>query len=254
MMPMLFSASTAEPNFNFGHLVTGNNAKKECTRCGTCCLKGGPALHYEDRVLLSKNFLTLEHLVTIRKGEPVFSPEAEAPEPATSEFLKIKGKGNEWSCFFFDKENAACAIYSHRPLECSLLKCWETADIEKAAGRNLISRHDIIAPNDPVLPFIKEHDDACSLQNLDRLLSALNKENSRQQALRDLTALVNTDMAIRAHACARFRFSLELELFFFGRPLFVLLDQFGIETRQENGGCSLSLASSMTSAKLVKRM
>ena len=227
--------------------MTGNTTKTACARCGTCCRKGGPALHYEDRTLLQNNFLNLEHLITIRKGEPVFSPAAANPEPAESEIIKIKGKGAEWTCFFFKEKDAACAIYDHRPLECSLLKCWETADLEKIAGRNLISRHDIIAPHDPVLPFIKKHDDKCSLEELDRLLSAVNLENTRQQAVTDLTALVNTDMALRTHVHARLHLSLDLELFFFGRPLFIILNQFGLEVHEENSVYRLSLASAPSS-------
>ena len=233
--------------------MTANTTKTECDRCGTCCIKGGPALHYEDMNLLQSNILNQEHLITIRKGEPVFSPGAEKPEPAKSELVKIKGKGIEWICFFFKEEEAACAIYENRPLECSLLKCWETADLEKVAGQKLLSRHDIIAQNDPLLPFIIKHNDTCPLENLDRLLAAMNRKNSRQQALADLTLLVNADMTIRARAYARFNFSLGLELFFFGRPLFKILDQFGLKTYEKNGVWSLYQASSVSSAMLANQ-
>jgi hypothetical protein len=62
--------------------------------------------------------------------------------------------------------------------------------------------------------------------------------------MNDLTRLVNTDLAIRSQAIAELHFSLDLELFFFGRPLFKILDQFGINTHEKNGFCSLSLPSS----------
>ena len=231
--------------------MTGNKTKTECDRCGTCCIKGGPALHYEDRTLLLNNCLAQEHLITVRKGEPVFSLSAENPEPAHSEIVKVKGRGSEWTCLFFQEKDASCAIYEHRPLECSLLKCWDTADLEKVAGRSLLSRYDIIAPHDPLLPFIKNHDERCSLENLALLLSAVSREGSQQQAITDLTGLVNTDMAIRSQAYAKSRFSLDLELFFFGRPLFKILNQFDIETHEENGICNLSLASSLSSATLA---
>ena len=29
--------------------------KTECERCGTCCMKGGPALHLEDKKMNMKN-------------------------------------------------------------------------------------------------------------------------------------------------------------------------------------------------------
>lgn len=232
-------------------MMTANTTKTECDRCGTCCINGGPALHYEDITLLQNNIVHREHLITIRKGEPVFSPGAEKPEPAESELVKIKGKGIEWVCIFFKEKEAACAIYDQRPLECTLLKCWETNDLEKVAGQKLLSRHDIIAPDEQLLPFLTKHDDICSLENLDRLLTALDFENSQQQAIIELTALVNAEMALRAQAHARFHLSLDLELFYFGRPLFKILDQFGIMTYEENGVCRLYRASSLSSERLA---
>ena len=217
--------------------------KTECDRCGTCCTKGGPALHYEDSPLLHNNLLTPEHLITVRKGEPVFTLSDGNPRPALSEIVKIKGSGPEWTCLFFRAEKSECAIYEHRPLECSLLKCWDTADVERIAGRNLMNRYDIVAPHDPVRPFIKLHEDICSLENLAQILSALERKDSHQQALSALTSLVNSDLAIRSQALERFRFSLDLELFYFGRPLFTFMNQFGIHTHEENGVCSLSLSS-----------
>ncbi len=230
--------------------MTENKQKTECDRCGTCCLKGGPALHYEDRWLVQNNHLQLEHLITIRKGEPIFSLGAEMPEASQTEVIKMKGKGSEWTCFFFDEQEASCTIYKQRPLECSLLKCWDTAALEKVAGRNLLCRTDIIGPHDPLLQFIERHEEKCSLKNLGSLLSEVRQENSEQQAQNFLTDLVNSDLAIRTQAYAKYRFSLDLELFFFGRPLFKILQQFGLATREENGICSLAIDPSLPAARL----
>jgi Fe-S-cluster containining protein len=225
--------------------MSKNIIKTECDRCGTCCTKGGPALHYGDKKLLLNNRLKPEHLLTIRKGEPVISLSTENPEPAQSEIVKLKGRGSEWACLFFQKNEAKCTIYEERPLECTLLKCWETKDLEQVAGKSLMSRFDIIAPHDPIIPFIEASDEQCSLERLPRLLSALSRENTRLQAMADLTSLVNADLAIRLQAFAEFHFSLDLELFYFGRPIFKILDQFGITTHEANGTCSLSLAPSL---------
>lgn len=228
-----------------------NKTKQECDRCGTCCTNGGPALHNGDMVLLQDNWLNPEHLITIRKGEPVFSPTADKPEPAVSEIIKIKGQGVEWTCLFFHENDATCEIYEHRPLECSLLKCWDTDELEKIAGKNLLNRRDIIAPHDPVLAFVEIHDEKCGLEKLAHLLAALNKKDSQQQVLTDLTSLVNTDLTIRSQACARFGLSLDLELFFFGRPLFKILNQFDLVMHEHNGVFRMSLTSSRNSATLV---
>ena len=243
------SANTVEQSSSFQtniQIITVDTIKTECDRCGTCCEKGGPTLHYEDRTLLQNNLLKPEQLITIRKGEPVFSLDAEDPTPAQSELVKIKGSGSKWTCMFLQENEAACTIYEHKPLECSLLKCWDTLDLEEVAGINLLSRYDIIATHDPVLPFIKIHEEKCSLENLNLLLSALNREYSQPQAITDLTALVNSDLAIRSQAYAKYRFGLDLELFYFGRPLFKILEQFGLKPLEKNGICSLSLDSAVS--------
>jgi Fe-S-cluster containining protein len=209
--------------------------KTECDRCGTCCLKGGPALHHEDMKLLRNGLIKPGHLITVRQGEPVFSLNARHSEPARSELVKIKGTGREWTCLFYMATETSCAIYRDRPLECSLLKCWDTMDLENVAGRNLISRYDILAPQDPLLPFIKTHDEICSLAHLGPLLAAVKKKKSHHQAMIDLTELVQRDLEIRTRAYGTFHFSLDLELFYFGRPLFTILSQFGIDAHEERG-------------------
>ena len=224
------------------HMIE-NKRQEECRCCGTCCTKGGPALHDRDRKLLECNLLEPGQLITIREGEPVFTLTAETVQPARTEIIKIKGRGSEWSCLFYGKERKSCLIYESRPLECTLLKCWDTAELEKVAGRNLLSRHDIIADDDPVLSFMALHDRECSLKDLQQILAGIAGEKSRRQALLDLAGLVNKDLTIRGRACGELNLDLDLELFFFGRPLFKILQQFGIETVEEHGNCRLSLVS-----------
>jgi len=215
--------------------------QKECKRCGTCCLKGGPALHPEDISLLQDNFLRPEDLITIQKGEPVFSLSGENPHPAPAEIIKIKGRGSEWACIFYDRQSASCRIYVQRPLECSVLQCWDTAQLENVAGKNLLSRYDIIASHDPVMPFIKKQKAKCSLDIMGHLLNTVKqKQEDHSTAMAQLTNLVNADLSIRLQAHEKLQFSLELELFYFGRPLFVILKQSGIAVREEYGTLLLS--------------
>lgn len=217
------------------------DAKNSCQRCGTCCMKGGPALHLEDKPLLERNFLQAEHLITIRKGEPVLSLSGSDTYPARSEIVKIKGQGTEWTCMFFAEKDATCAIYENRPLECVLLKCWDTADLQKIAEKDILSRIDIIPANDPVLAFIQNHEKLCPLENLEKHLSGRENCKSQQAAIATLTTLVNTDLAVRAQAYARLRFSLAAELFYFGRPLFKILEDIGIRTAEHNGLLEITL-------------
>lgn len=214
--------------------------KTECDRCGTCCLNGGPALHFEDKILLQQKILLREHLITIRKGEPVITLDSKNPEPAAVEIVKIKGKGSDWTCYFYDSTKG-CAIYRKRPLECFLLKCWDTADLENVAGKNLVARSDLLAPGDPVHPFIQLHDDRCSLAEASRLISEVQTAEAPEQSLLLLENLVNTDMAIRTQAIEKLHLTLDLELFCFGRPLFKFLPRYDINIQIRQNSFKLSV-------------
>lgn len=217
--------------------------QKECRRCGTCCIKGGPALHPEDLSLLQDKYLLKEDLITIRQGEPLLTLSGGNPQSAPAELIKIRGRGAEWTCLFFDRQNTACMIYDHRPLECALLQCWDTTKLEKVAGENLLKRHDIIEMHDPVIPFIAEQNEQCPLHMLGKLLIRATHGQDLSGAMTHLTELVNADLAIRSRAHEKLRFSLELELFYFGRPLFIILKQFGIMAREEHGALMLHTSS-----------
>ena len=125
-------------------LPSASKNQAGCLRCGTCCTKGGPALHKEDKDILLDGHIGRERLVTIRKGELAFSPLSGKLEPLQKELVKIAGKGNGWSCCFYDTEKASCSIYSHRPLECRILKCWDTEQLLSVVGKDTLARADIL--------------------------------------------------------------------------------------------------------------
>ena len=196
-------------------------------RCGTCCRKGGPALHTEDMEIMLGGHIAREHLITIRKGELAFSPLSNRLEPVQKELVKLAGKRKGWVCLFFDEKKSACTIYAHRPLECRLLKCWDTAELLSAIGQRTLTRADIISKDDPILEFIETHERECSSEKAEGLISAFLREKDDATSLEKLTALVQQDLAIRSRAIAKFGLSLEDELFIFGRPLFKILSARG---------------------------
>ncbi len=77
----------------------------ECIRCGTCCKKGGPSFHIEDKYLIEKGIILSKYLYTIRKGEPAYDNVKEHILPAATDIIKIKGKKGSLACIFFDKKN-----------------------------------------------------------------------------------------------------------------------------------------------------
>ena len=216
--------------------------QNECIRCGTCCLKGGPALHHEDRELILQDTIQLAHLVTIRCGEPAVSPLGDKLEYLQAEIIKLKGQANDWACLFFDRQNSSCLMYQHRPIECTLLKCWDTDDLEMIINKNLLCRTDIIADDSPYLEHIAIHEEECSLAGLESLLSSLSIKSLQNEVMAELTDMVRRDMGIRARALAAPDFPEKIELFVFGRPLFKILQNFGIMVQELGGTLYLRLS------------
>ncbi|WP_211230033.1 YkgJ family cysteine cluster protein [Desulfovirgula thermocuniculi] len=215
--------------------------RDHCTRCGTCCRAGGPALHREDIAILLAGHVGHRHLVTIRAGEPVFDPFAEAVRPSPQEMIKVRGRGGEWTCCLYDEKTSSCTIYEHRFLECRLLKCWDPAELAEVAGRDLLVRADLINPGDPVLELIELHEQECSYQKVEELWARLSTKGEEAEALAALRELLRRDLAIRLLATREVGLAEEYELFIFGRPLFKVLEPRGLKVfahGELKGGCT----------------
>ncbi|MDW7772501.1 MAG: YkgJ family cysteine cluster protein [Desulfobulbaceae bacterium] len=215
-------------------MVTG--PKTSCDCCGTCCRKGGPALHTEDYDLLTAGLLSFDDLITVRQGEYVHHPMHEAPQPADRELIKIRGKGADWCCHFLDSEKSLCMFYEHRPLACRLLKCWAPDEVIAIAGKNLLDRFSLIPENEPVAALIRKHEEDCSLRIMHSLTAQLHIPELRKEIIDLLTVQVNLDCRIRGYAVREYNLTLARELFYFGRPLFQLLIPFGLSYTAAPGG------------------
>ncbi len=211
---------------------------KTCKKCGTCCKNGGPALHLADLPLLADGHLTTHSLITIRQGEPVFSPLSDQVEPAAMELIKLNGTDNSWSCCFYQGGDSSCGIYPHRPLECRILKCWDTNELTNLIFKNTINRLDIIKKDDPLLEMIAKHEHECPYENLRRLTTAqrcdhdrMRMKNNQTSVIRDACReIIENDLSTRQSAVQQYNLSLGQELFYFGRPMFQNLSYFGLDS------------------------
>jgi Fe-S-cluster containining protein len=206
-----------------------------CMRCGTCCKKGGPVLHHEDKKILREGHIGYQHLITIRKGERAYNPVKEMLEPIPTELVKIAGKSFDRPCLFYDESTAFCEVYRSRFLECRLLKCWDTAEIRAVMGKDTIRRSDIINPDDPVIELIEKHEQACPYNEIEGLITALSGGRNKAKAHARMKELVHNDLYMREFAFRELDLKKEFELFIFGRPLTKVLEDRGLKITMGEG-------------------
>ena len=223
----------------FSAMSVGKNdqAKTSCDRCGSCCKQGGPALHTRDLDLVLSGTLYFEDLITVRRGELALQPLTNSPQPVPAEFIKIKGQGNDWCCRFYDHQAAACTIYAQRPVACGLLDCTHPDELLAIAGLDLLSRFKLLAADDPLLPLVKLHEERCPCPQLLELADRLAAD--KEDTLEQLTRHVNLDLAVRSKAAREFGLSVDRELFYFGRPLFQLMQPLGFTVTESMQGLVL---------------
>jgi len=220
------------------HTATEKQQKISCNRCGSCCKQGGPALHTQDKDLITNGALRFEDLITVRRGELALLPLDLTPKPVTEEFIKIQGQGGDWCCRFYNHEAAGCSIYEHRPVACGLLDCTNPDEIINIAGKDLLNRFDLLSDDDPLLASVSEHEQQCPCPDFASLPKDLT-ENS-QKVLTKLEHLVRIDLDMRTNTARKFNLSVQLEMFYFGRPLFHLLGPLGITISETSNGIHLS--------------
>jgi len=204
----------------------------ECKRCGTCCKKGGPSFHIEDRALIEDGFIPAKYLYTVREGEPVRDNISEGIVYAPSDIIKIKGQKNSWTCFFYDETEKRCAVYEYRPLECKLLKCRDTREIERIFGKNLLTRKEIVSTVEGLWELILEHDQRCSCKKIRKLIDVSGKTKKGDLSGK-VAELVEYDRIMRELVVKKGQLDPELLDFLFGRPLSVVMHNYSLHQQAE---------------------
>jgi Fe-S-cluster containining protein len=204
----------------------------ECIRCGTCCEKGGPCFHIEDRMLIEKGKIPSKYLYTIRKGELAHDNVKGCMTPVDSDIIKIKGKKDSWTCIFFNGVKKGCTIYDDRPLECRALKCWDTRKLEQIYANTRLTRTDLVSEVKGLWDLIKDHQARCDYKKIQPLIKNL-VGSKNIHARRKLLEIIRYDAEIRRLVISRGGLDPEILDFLFGRPLTKTLENYGIKIRQE---------------------
>jgi len=205
-----------------------NGPTQTCKQCGTCCRKGGPSFHTEDKPLLDKGSIPLAYLFTIRKGEPVHENVKGGLTAAKTDIIKIKGKGSSWTCLFLDENDNACTIYENRPLECRELTCWDTRKIEAMYEKNRLSRSELLSRVEGIWALVTHHQDRCSYEKLNAF-SVEARNDIHGKAAESILEMVRYDAHLREVVVEKGGLGSGMTAFLFGRPLFQTIQGFGLK-------------------------
>lgn len=210
-----------------------------CRQCGTCCRKGGPALHTEDAHLLTEGVLQLQDLVTFRAGELVRDTSNDSVVPLPAEIVKIAAphgsRRDDWTCRFLTSDNR-CFIHEQSPAECKALFCDDPKALLGMHGKERLDRKAILellrAPQ-WLIDSVEAHEARCGYAELIELASRLENEEAARKAL---VEVVEYDRAFRDLIVEKGNVRPEMLDFLFGRPLLYTVIMFGIDARTNADG------------------
>lgn len=206
-----------------------------CRRCGTCCEKGGPSLHLEDRHLVERGLLPAESLITFRKGEWVRDNVRGTLSPLSEEIIKIKGGApRRWTCHHYDPVQRGCRIYADRPLECRSLNCRDTRRIESIYATTRLTRRDLLATVKGLWELIVDHEARCSHVRVKALVDE-GTEETRFKAEAAILEMLRYDHHLRQLTVEKGGTAPGMLDFLFGRPLSATIDMHGIRLMQDGG-------------------
>lgn len=173
-------------------------------------------------------------LYTIRKGEPSYDNIKMRILPAASDIIKLKGKKKSWTCIFFDETESQCTIYDNRPLECRVLKCWDTREIERIYSIHRLTRKDLISNIKGLWELVEEHQTRCSYDALAQFIDVL-EGKERDKALNGILNIIEYDIRIRELAVIKGGLDPEITDFLFGRPITETISMYNFEIQQDGG-------------------
>lgn len=209
------------------------NKRTFCERCGTCCVKGGPALHKKDLRLFEEGVLSYGQVYTLRAGELVQEQIKGGLAPLAAEIVKIAGiADNRWACVVYDADDKACTIYEERPEECRIFNCWAPEDLEAMYEEDRVTRADIVPAGSALAELIAQHEAEVPYAELEPLAYAY--QDGDDEAGQKLVDKIIWDAAFRSAFAEKTEATPEEMNFLFGRPLAKTVVQYNLEVVKDD--------------------
>ncbi|WP_319542220.1 YkgJ family cysteine cluster protein [uncultured Pseudodesulfovibrio sp.] len=210
-----------------------NTNQTRCRRCGDCCRNGGPALHKADLPLIQDGTIALIDIVTLRPGEWVYDQPLQKVSPLDAEMLKLKGRDGTWTCIYFSPEGSTCGMYETRPVECEVLFCQDIEPLRVMYDKDRLTRADLMPEGHPILSLMADHDEKCAPAAMELLAKAAREgDHAAGESLKEMVVF---DMELRRLVPEKTGMTAEMNDFFFGRPLRILLAGMNIKTYEAGG-------------------
>jgi Fe-S-cluster containining protein len=187
----------------------------------------------EDRFLIDEGIIPVKHLFTIREGEPVRDNVQNRFGVAHTDIIKIKNTVNSPFCLFFHPGNSHCAIYENRPMECRLLKCWDTGDIESYYDKARLTRKELVGNIKGLWEIVEDHQKQCGFSPVYTFAEAYKAGGRVDPDLeKQVIHIIKYDFSVRALVCEKGNMAPEILEFLLGRPMPQILAAMGIKTFQ----------------------
>lgn len=154
----------------------------------------------------------------MRKGELIWHPTKNQLIPLQHEIIKIRGRKTLWTCIFYNEISRSCNCYENRPIECRVLKCWDTKDIEELFLKETLDRKTLLKTAPHLLELINNYEKKFDFNYFFYLM-----EDKKEK---ELKKLIKLDKKFREKLVDTTQFSIEDMNFFFGRSLETLFKQF----------------------------
>ena len=205
-----------------------HSERQQCMRCGTCCKKGGPALHEQDIALVSQKIIDPENLYTIRVGELVRDNVNGGLIYTDAEIIKIRASEASHACIFLRNNENACGIYEDRPGQCHALECWNSETIRATHTQNRLDRKALFGELDWLWNILEEHESRCNYVQIRWLIERRREGDS--SASREIEEMISYDQAIRDIVIEKANMESGMLNLLFGMPLkLVLQRRFGLK-------------------------
>jgi Fe-S-cluster containining protein len=214
---------------------TAYSSRPYCLRCGECCSRVSPSLHFEDLGLFDKGILQYRDVYTLRKGEPVLNNIKGSLDTLSQELVKIKEDPESRQCNFYQEEEKSCRIYEQRPLQCRTQECWNPRALEQLWNRDKLTRQHFLKDDAEFMELVELHEQRCSTEKLDRAIKKY-WETGETTALDPVVDMLSQDVIIRNFFTEKLGRSEEELDFLLGRPLAKTVESYNLKVEQDENG------------------